>query len=130
VSLLGGTMLARSARGSRTITAQRFLKAPFATDLAADEMLVEVRLPRIPSGRGYCFLEVSQRLGDRALIAAGCLLTIRYGVCRDVRISLPNAGDNLYRVAAAEAAIEGTPITPARLRALIREAEARKGVAR
>jgi carbon-monoxide dehydrogenase medium subunit len=113
VSLLGGTTLARSARGSRTITAQRFFKAPFATDLAADEMLVEVRLPRMPSVRGYCFLEVSQRLGDRALIAAGCLLTIRYGACRDVRIGFRNAGDNVYRVAAAEAAIEGKPASVA-----------------
>jgi CO/xanthine dehydrogenase FAD-binding subunit len=109
VTLLGGTMLARSARGSRTIAAQRFFKAPFATDLAADEMLVEVRVPRMPSGHGYCFLEVSQRLGDRALIAAACLLTIRYGACREVRIGFRNAGDSVYRVAAAEAAIEGKP---------------------
>jgi CO/xanthine dehydrogenase FAD-binding subunit len=117
ISLLGGTMVARSARGSRTINAQRFFKAPFATDLAADEMLIEVRLPRMPSGHGYCFLEVSQRLGDRALVAAGCLLTIRYGACRDVRIGFRNAGDNIYRVAAAEAAIEGKPASAAMIEA-------------
>ncbi len=113
VSLLGATMVARSARGSRTITAQKFFKAPFATDLAADEMLVEVRVPRMPSGHGYCFLEVSQRFGDRALVAAACLLTVRYGACRDVRIGFRNAGDNAYRVPAAEAAIEGKPASAA-----------------
>src|ERR1700691_6413172 len=37
VTLLGATMVARSARSSRTITAATFFKAPFATDLAADE---------------------------------------------------------------------------------------------
>ena len=97
VTLLGASMVARSARSSRTITAERFFKAPFATDLAADEMLVEVRVPRLPAGHGYSFLEVSQRYGDRALIAAGCLLTIRYGTCRDVRIGFRNTVHNVFR---------------------------------
>jgi CO/xanthine dehydrogenase FAD-binding subunit len=110
-SLLGATMVARSARSSRTIAPARFFKAPFATDLAADEMLVEVRLPRMPAGHGYCFVEVSQRYGDRALLAAGCLVTLRYGTCRDVRIGFRNAVDNVFRSPAAEAAIEGKAIS-------------------
>jgi carbon-monoxide dehydrogenase medium subunit len=109
VTLLGATMIARSARSTRTIPAERFFKAPFATDLAADEMLVEVRVPRLAPGHGYNFLEVSQRYGDRALIAAGCLLTIRYGTCRDVRIGFRNAVHNVFRIPAAEAKIEGKP---------------------
>ena len=113
VSLLGASMVARSARSTRTITAERFLKAPFATDLAADEMLVEVRVPKLPAGHGYCFLEVSQRYGDRALIAGGCLLTIRYGNCRDVRIGFRDAVHNVFRIPAAEAALEGKPATAA-----------------
>jgi CO/xanthine dehydrogenase FAD-binding subunit len=113
VSLLGASMVARSARSTRTITAERFFKAPFATDLAADEMLVEVRVPKLPAGHGYCFLEVSQRYGDRALIAGGCLLTIRYGNCRDVRIGFRDAVHNAFRIPAAEAALEGKPATAA-----------------
>ena len=35
IVLLGGSMLARSARSQRTIAADRFFKAPFATDLGA-----------------------------------------------------------------------------------------------
>jgi CO/xanthine dehydrogenase FAD-binding subunit len=113
VSLLGGSMVARSSRSSRTITAERFFKAPFATDLAPDEMLVEVRVPKLPAGHGYCFLEVSQRYGDRALVAAACLLTIRYGNCRDVRIGVRNAVHNVFRIPAAEATLEGKPASAA-----------------
>lgn len=113
VSLLGATMVARSARSTRTITAVKFFKAPFATDLAADEMLVEIRIPRPPAGHGYCFLEISQRHGDRALIAGGCLLTIRYGTCREVRIGFRDAVNNVFRVAAAEAKLEGKPASAA-----------------
>ena len=69
------------------------------------------RSPRSPllRGHGYAFLEVSQRFGDRALIAAGCLLTIRYGTCRDVRIGFRNAVHNVFRSPAAEAKLEGKP---------------------
>jgi len=109
VSLLGATMVARSTRGTRTIAAAKFFKGAFETDLMAHEMLVEVRIPRMAAGQGYSFLEVSQRYGDRALVAAGCLLTIRYGVCRDVRIGYRNVGHGVFRVRAAEAEIEGKP---------------------
>jgi CO/xanthine dehydrogenase FAD-binding subunit len=113
VSLLGASMVARSARSTRTISSERFFKAPFATDLTPDEMLVEVRVPKLAAGHGYCFLEVSQRYGDRALIAGGCLLTIRYGNCRDVRIGFRDAVHNVFRITAAEAALEGKPAAAA-----------------
>ncbi|MGO9047212.1 MAG: FAD binding domain-containing protein [Xanthobacteraceae bacterium] len=117
VTLVGASMVARSARSSRTITAERFFKAPFATDLAPDEMLVEVRVPLLPAGHGHAFMEISQRFGDRALIAAGCLLTIRYGNCRDVRIGFRNAVHNVFRITAAEAALEGKPASAAAIEA-------------
>ena len=112
-SLIGATMIARSARFTRTIAAEKFFTAPFETDLKADEVLVEIRIPRMPAGHGYCFLEVSQRFGDRALVAAGCVLTIRYGTCRDVRIGFRDAVHNAFRVPAAEAKVEGKPASAA-----------------
>jgi len=111
VMLTGATMVARSARSSRTIAAERFFKAPYATDLSADEMLTEIRIPRLPPGHGHAFLEISQRYGDRALIAAGCLLTLRYGTCRDVRIGIRNAVHNVCRLNSAEATLEGKPVS-------------------
>ena len=113
VTLVGASMIARSARSTRTIAAERFFKAPFATDLAPDEMLVEIRIPRPPPGHGYSFVEVSQRHGDRALVVAACLLTLRYGTCRDVRIGVRNAVHNVFRIPAAEARIEGKPASAA-----------------
>jgi CO/xanthine dehydrogenase FAD-binding subunit len=124
VMLTGATMVARSARSSRTIAAERFFKARYATDLSADEMLTEIRIPRLPPGHGYAFLEISQRYGDRALIAAGCLLTLRYGTCRDVRIGIRNAVDNVFRLNSAEARLEGKPLTVAAINAAAEAAAA------
>lgn len=111
LTLVGASMVARSARSSRTIAAKQFFKAPFTTDLAAEEMLVEVRVPRLPAGHGYSFLEVSQRFGDRALIAAGCILTARYGTSRDVRIGICDTVNTPSRLETAEAVLEGKPIS-------------------
>lgn len=107
VTLLGATLVARSSWGSRTIPISDFFKRPFETALAANEMLVEIRIPRQTPGHGFSFLEVSQRHGDRALVAAGCLLTLRYGVAWDVRIGFRCVGADVFRVRAAEAEIEG-----------------------
>jgi carbon-monoxide dehydrogenase medium subunit len=71
----------------------------------------------MPPGHGYSFLEVSQRYGDRALIAAGCLLTLRYGTCRDVRIGFRNSVHNVFRIPAAEAVLEGKPVSAANIEA-------------
>jgi CO/xanthine dehydrogenase FAD-binding subunit len=117
VALLGGSMVARSAHSTRTIAADKFLKAPYATDLGADEMLTEIRVPRWPAGHGYAFAEVSQRYGDRALAVAGCLLTIRYGTCRDVRVGFRDAIHNTLRVPAAEAPLEGKRASAAAIEA-------------
>jgi len=117
MALVGATMLARSARTQRTIAADRFFKVPFATDLTAEEMLVEIRIPRLPPGHGYAFMEISQRFGDRALIAGGCVLTVRYGNCRDVRLGFRNGVHNLFRIPAAEAALEGKPASAAAIHA-------------
>jgi carbon-monoxide dehydrogenase medium subunit len=115
--LLGATMIVRSSWGSRTIPTAEFFKGPFATSLAPNEMLAEVRIPRPPAGHGFSFLEVSQRYGDRALILAGCLVSIRYGVAWDVRIGLGHAGPGAARLRAAEAAIEGKPPSAAAIEA-------------
>ncbi len=52
--LTGATMVARSARSTRTIAAERFFKAPYVTDLSPDEMLTEIRVPRLPVRARLC----------------------------------------------------------------------------
>src|SRR5579883_3332380 len=52
-----------------------------------------------------------------ALIAVACLLTLEPGTtrCRDVRLALGSAGTTPIRAEAAEAALRGEDLTPARL---------------
>lgn len=107
VNLLDATLIARSASGERTIAADKFFTGSFETALDASELLVEIRLPIPAKGHGWSFQEVSQRKGDFALVAAGAMLTIDGGVCRDVRLGFRNVGETIFRIPAIEAQIEG-----------------------
>src|SRR5215208_1832814 len=53
-----------SSSRERWIDAQNFFAGMFSTDLAPDEILVEIELPRCPSHTGWSFLEVAPRAGD------------------------------------------------------------------
>lgn len=65
---LGGSVVARSARGVRTIAAGDLFSGVFETALASDELLVEAWFPAI---RGkHAIVEESRRHGDFALAGA------------------------------------------------------------
>lgn len=113
VNLLGAILIARSASGERAIAADQFFKGNFETALDASELLAEIRVPIPAKGHGWSFQEVSQRKGDFALVAAGAMLAIDGGVCRQVRLGFRNVGETTFRMPAIEARIEGQAPSPA-----------------
>jgi 2-furoyl-CoA dehydrogenase FAD binding subunit len=73
--LLGGSVLARSARTHRQISADDFFAAPYTTALEPDELVVETRWPAPREGWGYAFCEFAQRHGDYALCMAAAAVS-------------------------------------------------------
>jgi CO/xanthine dehydrogenase FAD-binding subunit len=73
--LLGGSVLARSARSQREISADDFFVAPYTTVLEPDELVVEIRWPTPQESWGYAFCEFAQRHGDYALCMAGAAVS-------------------------------------------------------
>lgn len=91
---LGARLRAQSARGDRWIAVEDFFKGLFTTDLAADEMLVEVALPALPPRTGTAFMEFARRRGDYALMGVAAVVTLDGdGVCQQARLVYLNAGD-------------------------------------
>ena len=73
LAALGGEIVLRSARGARTLDAERFFLGALTTARAADELIVEVRFP-LAAGRTRCaFAEVALRHGDFALAALAAI---------------------------------------------------------
>jgi CO/xanthine dehydrogenase FAD-binding subunit len=94
VLTLGGRLRAQSVRGERWIEARDFFVGALTTALETDEMLTEIELPVAAAGSGACFLEMSRRRGDFAIIGVACMVRINpQGQCAEARIGLCNAGD-------------------------------------
>ncbi|RQS26851.1 MULTISPECIES: xanthine dehydrogenase family protein subunit M [unclassified Burkholderia] len=113
VRLLDATIVARSTRGERGITAADFFVAPLTTMLDDDELVVRVDFPGIKSGTGWCFEEFSRRAGDFALAAVGVLLDVRDGVIHDARVAMMGVGDTPLRCSGAEEVLRGRPLSDA-----------------
>jgi|SRR5579883_1850508 CO/xanthine dehydrogenase FAD-binding subunit len=111
VLTLAGRLRAQSVRGERWIEAADFFVGALTTALAPDEILAEVELPTAPPRTGACFMEVSRRRGDFALVGVACTVRLdEAGRCADARIALCNAGDGPVLAAQAGAALTGRPI--------------------
>jgi carbon-monoxide dehydrogenase medium subunit len=116
VVALAGQLRAQSSRGERWIAAAEFFAGALVTTLAADEMLVEVKLPVAKPRSGACFMEVARRRGDFALIGVACTVRIDDdGRCAEARIGLCNAGDKPILAQDAGASLAGRPIGAAQI---------------
>jgi CO/xanthine dehydrogenase FAD-binding subunit len=113
---LGGRLRAQSVRGERWIDASDFFVGALTTALEADEMLMEVELPAAPPRSGSCFMEVSRRRGDFAMMGVACTVHLdAEGRCAQARIALCNAGDGPVFAAQASESLAGGAIDAARI---------------
>lgn len=102
---LDATLVAQGPRGNREIAATEFFKGFLETDLAADEMLTEVRLPKT-GANGFDYQKFNRRAQDWAIVGA---LAVRVGETR--RVALVNMGGVPIRARATERALaEGATV--------------------
>ena len=116
VLALAGRLRAQSIRGERWIDASDFFVGALTTALEADEMLMEVELPAAPPHSGSCFMEVSRRRGDFAMMGVACTVRLDAdGRCAHARIALCNAGDGPVFAAEASESLVGGAVDAARI---------------
>ena len=75
LAALDGEVVLASSSARRRVRAGDFFRGMLQTDCAADEMIVEVRLPLRARSAGFAFREVAQRQGDFALVALAAVAT-------------------------------------------------------
>jgi carbon-monoxide dehydrogenase medium subunit len=121
---LDATIVARSASRSRTIPAAEFFKSIFTTELAPDEMIVEVRLPYLGSDWHCGFEEFSRRAGDFAIVSALACLRIESHRISEARIALGGVTTRPVRSLQAESVLAGEAPSPDLFREAGRRASA------
>jgi carbon-monoxide dehydrogenase medium subunit len=100
VLALGGTLVAQGPNGRREIAASDFFRGFLETALAPDEMLVEIRVPKVP-GAGWSFQKFNRRAQDWAIVGVAAVLNGHAG------IALVNMGSTPLRAAGVEEALRG-----------------------
>ena len=105
---LGATYVAQGPNGRREIAAGDFYKGFLTTDLAADELLTEVRVPKM-NGAGWSFQKFNRRAQDWAIV--GVAAWRRNG---DSGIGLVNMGSTpILATGVAQALASGASIEDA-----------------
>lgn len=107
LAALDGEVVVRGPRGARTIPAAEFFVTYLTTALAPTELLTEVRIPALPRGAGWSWMEIARRHGDFALAGVGVVLALRGRVIGDARIGLTGVGPTPVRARAAEERLVG-----------------------
>jgi carbon-monoxide dehydrogenase medium subunit len=110
--LLDAELHIASASGKRTIAARDFFVGALTVDLARDDIVTEIVLPKLPPKTGWGFEEVARRSGDFAIAAAAATLTLSAGVISQARIALTGVGATPVRAAEAEALLVGQALEP------------------
>jgi carbon-monoxide dehydrogenase medium subunit len=102
LTALDAEMVVRGPGGVRSVGAGDFFKGLFETDLATDEVLTEIRVPKT-TGRGWSYLKFQRRAQDWALVAVAALAQNGAGPS----VALTNMADRPMRAAGVEEELAG-----------------------
>src|SRR5687768_11071331 len=122
LAALEGEVVARSPRGERVVRAADLFQTYLTTNLEADEIVVEVRLPAMPTGAGYALEEFARRHGDFAIIGIAAMVVRDGQRCKVARLATAGAGPVPVRLRAAEEILERDGLGEAAIEAAARRA--------
>ena len=112
------TLELASSRGRRQVDYVSFHTGYKQMDLAPDELIVSISLPRGRSAWTQIYRKVGTRRAQAiSKVCFAAAADIEDGSVRDVRIALGSVAPTVIRAAAAEAALRGRPLGPDTIRA-------------
>ena len=112
VLALGGSVVARGPRGSRTIPMADFVTGPFQNVLDPDEIAVEAVIPAAQGTRSGGYLKLERRVGDFATVGVAVAIETRGGNVTRAGIGLTGVGGSTIGATEAAEVLTGRPLTP------------------
>lgn len=110
--VMDAEVILTSVRGERAVPIKDFFTGPGGTVRAADELIVEIRVPLLP-GKAV-FKKVGRRKAQVcSIVSAAVRLEMDGDVCRDARIVLGSMAPTPIRCPKAEAMLKGQTIDAA-----------------
>lgn len=98
--------------GERRIPLEKFYVGFKKFDLLPEELLARIFVPLPPDNAGSAYYKYTRRNAmDLALMGVSAYVEVREGVLENVRVALTTAGPTPVRSHAAEAVLEGNPVS-------------------
>lgn len=105
---LDAELTVRGSDGERTVAAADFFQGLFETALKPDEVLTEIRVPKLdPKAHGWSYLKFNRRAQDWAIVGVAAVVERKNGSIANARIGLTNMGPTPLRAATVESALAG-----------------------
>jgi carbon-monoxide dehydrogenase medium subunit len=74
VAAFGATLRLVGSRGNRTVAAETFMRSAFTTELADDEMIEAIDVPKLSAAGRWAYYKFCRKTGEYAEAAAATLL--------------------------------------------------------
>jgi aerobic carbon-monoxide dehydrogenase medium subunit len=103
---LGAEFKITGSGGERTVAAADFFEDYLMTALAPDEVLTEIRVPKL-NGAGWSYQKFNRRAQDWAVVGVGAILERSNGSVSSARIGFTNMASVPIRATATEQALSG-----------------------
>jgi carbon-monoxide dehydrogenase medium subunit len=105
---LDAEFVARGSEGERTIAASDMFTGLFETALKPDELLAEIRVPKLDAKKhAWSYQKFHRRAQDWAIVGVAAVLEKSNGGIGSAAIGLTNMGSTPLRAAAVESALAG-----------------------
>lgn len=111
MTALGAEYELTDGTSTRTVPASEFHLSYYMTALREDELIAAVRVPKLGTGWGWGFQEVSRRPGDFAIVSAAVLIRMAAGQIVESRVALGGASERPLRLGAVESSVSGASVT-------------------
>jgi carbon-monoxide dehydrogenase medium subunit len=107
---LDAELVARGPDGERTIAAADFFTGFLETTLGPQEVLTEIRVPKLGTWKGWSYVKFNRRAQDWATVGVAAITRREDGKVEDAAIGLTNMGATPLRARAAEQALAGASV--------------------
>lgn len=108
VMALDGTLVLRGPNGEREVSASEFFVGMLTSAAEADEVLTEIRLPKLAGKTGYAYEKAANKASGYAVVGVAVALSLAAdGTVQEARIGVTGACGAPLRATAAENALKG-----------------------
>ena len=105
---LDAELAVRGPGGERTVPAVDFFRGLLETALGAQDILTEIRVPKLGTWKGWSYVKFNRRAQDWPTVGVAAVLRRENGTVEEASVALANMGLTPIRARAVEEALSGS----------------------